>query len=126
MFEKLENLLPLSYSPYSHFRVSSIAIGEDNKEYMGVNIENASYGASICAERVAILKAISSGNKKIKALYILCDSPKISTCCFACRQMISEFMDKEAKVVCFNSQGEFDEYKVSDLCPHPFDKEDLI
>lgn len=64
MKEKLIKLLENSYSPYSHFRVAAIVVMQDGKEFNGVNVENASYGASICAERSAILSAISSGYKK--------------------------------------------------------------
>ena len=64
MYEKLLNLLNNSYCPYSNFRVSAIAIMNDLKEFSGVNVENASYGACICAERSAIVSAISNGYKK--------------------------------------------------------------
>ena len=71
MKEKLVSLLENSYSPYSKFRVSAIAVMNDGREFPGVNVENASYGASICAERSAILSAISNGYKKhdFKELY---------------------------------------------------------
>jgi cytidine deaminase len=96
MKEKLERLLENSYSPYSHFRVASIAVKKDGKEFNGVNVENAAYGSSICAERSAILAAISSGYKRydFKELYVMCDSEKIGTSCFACRQVISELFEK--------------------------------
>ncbi|MDE5538947.1 MAG: hypothetical protein K2J20_00470 [Bacilli bacterium] len=64
MREKLVKLLDNSYSPYSKFRVACIAVMKDGKEFPGVNVENASYGASICAERSAILSAISNGYKR--------------------------------------------------------------
>ena len=64
MKEQLINLLKNSYSPYSNFRVASIAVMKDGKQFKGVNVENASYGACICAERSAIVSAISNGYKK--------------------------------------------------------------
>ena len=64
MQEKLLRLLNNSYSPYSHFRVAAIVVTKDGQEFSGVNIENASYGATICAERVAITNAIANGVKK--------------------------------------------------------------
>ena len=72
MKTKLLELLENSYSPYSKFRVSSIVVTKDDKCYSGVNIENASYGATICAERVAILKAVSNGHRKgdLKKIYV--------------------------------------------------------
>ena len=65
MIEKLRKNLLKSYSPYSKYPVSAIVVCRDGKEYTGVNIENASYGATVCAERVAIFKAISEGHKKV-------------------------------------------------------------
>ncbi len=78
MKEKLIKLLSNSYSPYSKFRVASIAVMKDGKEFCGVNVENASYGASICAERNAINSAIAAGYKKydFESLYVMCDNQK--------------------------------------------------
>ena len=75
MKEKLIRLLDNSYSPYSHFRVAAILVCKDGREFNGVNVENASYGASICAERSAILSAVSSGYKnfdKMWGAYYIC------------------------------------------------------
>lgn len=128
MKEELLELGKNSYSPYSHFRVASIAIMKDGKKFKGVNVENASYGACVCAERNAIFSAITSGYKKgeFKELHIMClDSKQISTSCFACRQVISELFDKDAKVICYNNEGETKTFTVEELCPYPFDEEDL-
>lgn len=127
MKEKLVSLLGNSYSPYSKFRVSAIAVMNDGMEFSGVNVENASYGASICAERSAILSAISNGYKKhdFKELYVMCDNDKIGMPCFICRQVISELFDENAKVICMNPKGDALVLKVSDLCPFPFGEDDL-
>lgn len=128
MVEKLLKLAENSYSPYSHFRVAAIAIMNDGMEICGVNVENASYGASICAERSAIVSAISRGYKKndFKELHIMCaDSNKISTCCFLCRQLISEFFDKDSLITCYDKNGNTKTFKVSEICPYPFDEDDL-
>lgn len=127
MKDKLLKLLNNSYSPYSKFRVASIVVMKDGTEFNGVNVENASYGAAICAERSAIVSAISAGYKRydFKEIYVMCDSPKISSSCFICRQLIQEFFEKDSKVVFMNNKGESMEYKVSDICPVPFDSEDL-
>lgn len=128
MKEELLELGKNSYSPYSHFRVAAIAVMKDGNIFKGVNVENASYGACICAERSAILSAVSNGYKKgdFKELHVMClDSKSISTPCFMCRQVISELFDKESIVICYNSNGETKEYKVSELCPYPFDEDDL-
>lgn len=127
MKEKLLELLEKSYAPYSKFRVSAIVVTNDDKCYSGVNVENASYGATVCAERVAIFKAISNGYRKgdLKKLYVMVDSDKISSCCFMCRQVITEFFDKEATVILMNKHGEEKVLKVNALCPYPFDENDL-
>lgn len=127
MEESLKSLLRNSYSPYSGFKVASICLMKDGKSFGGVNVENASYGATICAERVAITNAIASGYKKgdFSKLYVMCDSEKVSSSCFLCRQVISEFYDKEAEVTFYSNDGDKETYLVKDLCPHPFGSSDL-
>lgn len=127
MKEKLINLLKNSYSPYSKFRVASIAVMKDGKEFCGVNVENASYGAAICAERSAIVSAISAGYKRydFEELYVMCDNDKIGMSCFMCRQVISEFFEPDKFVTAMNPNGEIVKLKVSELCPYPFSDEDL-
>lgn len=127
MVEKLQKLLNNSYSPYSHFRVACIVTLNDGEEIAGVNVENASYGATICAERSAIVGAISKGYKKgdFKSLDIMVDSEKVSTCCFMCRQVISEFLDDDAIITCYNNTGLSKSFTVKELCPYPFNEGDL-
>ena len=126
MKEKLIKLLNNSYSPYSKYRVSAICVMNDGKEFNGVNVENASYGATICAERSAILNAISNGYKKgdFKEIHIMADSNKLGSPCFICRQVISELFDKECKIIIY-SHLEQKEFKVNELCPYPFNEEML-
>lgn len=128
MKEKLIKLLDNSYSPYSNFRVSAIVVMNDGREFCGVNVENAAYGSSICAERSAILAAVSNGYKKadFKELYVMCDNEKIGMPCFACRQVIQEFFDEDCLVSCINPYGKSLVLKVKDLCPYPFSSEDLL
>ena len=127
MKEKLLKLLNNSYSPYSKYRVAAIALMKDGQEFTGVNIENASFGATICAERTAIFKAISEGYQKkdFKELYVMCDDEKIGTCCFICRQVITEFFEEDAVVTMMNPKGESLVLKVKELCPYPFNEENL-
>ncbi len=127
MKDKLLELLNKSYAPYSNFRVSAIVETTDNNIYTGVNIENASYGATVCAERVAIFKAVSEGYRKgdFKRLHVMVDSPKISSCCFMCRQVISEFFNNNTEIILYNNKGEYKTYTKEELCPLPFDSEDL-
>lgn len=127
MKEKLMRLLNNSYSPYSNFRVASIVVMKDGKEFNGVNVENASYGAGICAERSAILQAIANGYKKhdFEKLYVMCDNQKIGMSCMLCRQVILEFFEKDKLIISMNPAGEEEIHTVSELCPYPFDEEDL-
>lgn len=127
MKDRLLKLLKNSYSPYSKFRVSSIVVLKDGKSYGGVNIENSSYGATVCAERVAIFKAVSEGYRKgdFKKLYVMCDSHKISSSCFMCRQVICEFFKPDDEIIFMNNLGEEERHKVSEVCPYPFDNDDL-
>lgn len=125
--EKLIQLLNNSYSPYSKFRVSSICEMKDGKLFEGVNVENASYGATICAERVAILSATTKGYKKgdFHKLYVMTDNDKISTSCFMCRQVINEFFDTDNEIIFMNKLGDSKTVLVKDLCPFPFGEGDL-
>lgn len=127
MKEKLINLLNNSYSPYSKFRVAAIVVMKDGREFNGINVENASYGASICAERVAITSAIAAGYKKhdFDTMYVMCDSEKIGTCCFVCRQVISEFFDENCSITMMTPSGEELVKKISELCPYPFNEDNL-
>lgn len=127
MFEELEKLIKNSYAPYSNFRVSAIVVMRDKKTFSGVNIENSSYGASICAERVAISKAISLGYKKadFKEIHILTDSKSLGMPCFICRQVFVEFFSKDTKIFVYNHDGIKKEYLMEELCPLPFTNEDL-
>lgn len=127
MKEKLLELLQNSYSPYSKFRVASIVVMKDGTEFGGVNVENASYGAGVCAERSAILTAISHGYRPydFAQLYVMCDSDKISSSCFLCRQVISEFFETDREIILMNRSGEERHFLVSEFCPYPFSREDL-
>ena len=128
MKEKLLEIAKNSYSPYSHFRVSTILVMNDGREIPGVNVENAAYGSSICSERSAIVSAISMGYKKgdFKELHCMCaDSNRISTSCFGCRQVMSEFFPKDAPVYFYSNTGEVKKYTIAELCPYPFEEEDL-
>ena len=127
MKDKLLKLQQNSYSPYSNFKVSAIAVMKDGKEFNGVNVENAAYGASICAERSAILSAISNGYKKydFKEINVMTESDRIGTPCAECRQVISELLEKDKIIRCYKKDGEYKEFKVEELCPYPFGEEDL-
>ena len=106
------------YAPYSKFNVGAVALcGE--KIYIGCNIENASFGATICAERCAIFKAVSDGCTKIDKIVIVCSTHDFAYPCGICRQVMTEFMDENGIIVVTNDK-EIREYKLSDLMPESF------
>lgn len=111
-----------SYSPYSKFAVGSAVLCDDGTIFTGCNVENASYGLTICAERNAIGSMISSGKKNIQAIAIYSPFGDI-TPCGACRQFINEFGD-EIPVI-FQNQGKLIEMKSIELLPGSFKKTDL-
>ncbi len=127
MKEKLIKLLKNSYSPYSKFRVAAIVVMKDGTEFTGVNVENTSYGCCNCAERSAIFTAISNGYSKYDflKLYVMCDCSEIGSPCFICRQVISELFEKDKEIICINPDGLEKKFKVSELCPYPFDDNTL-
>ncbi len=127
MKEKLLELHKNSHSPYSNYAVSAVLVMDDGREFYGVNVENASYGAGICAERSAIVSAVSAGYKKgqFKELNVMVSSGEIGMPCFVCRQVITEFFEKDAIVRAWATIGEYVEHTVAEICPYPFDSEDL-
>ena len=126
MRNKLEKLLNNSYCKYSGYAVACICIMQDGKEICGVNVENASFGATICAERNAITTAISLGYHKgdFKELHVMVDSDKIGSPCFMCRQVITEFFNDDSCVYVY-SRNDMKRYSVRELCPHPFGEDNL-
>lgn len=127
MFEELKDNLKNSYSPYSNFKVSAIIVMDNGNKYSGVNVEVASFGGSICAERVAITKAVSSGEdlKTAKEIHILGSSNKITYPCFICRQSFVEFFPSDIEIFVYNLNGDRKKHSMDELCPYPFSEEDL-
>lgn len=127
MREELIKLLDKAYAPYSKFKVAAVIETADGKYIPGVNVENASYGAAICAERNAVTTAVAMGYRKgdFKKIYIMVSGDKLSMPCFICRQVIVEFFDKDSEIVLISKNGEEERHTVSELCPYPFDETDL-
>lgn len=114
-----------AYIPYSNFKVGAAVLFDSGKVYGGCNIENASFGATNCAERTAIFKGISEGEKEIKALAVVGDLNSYTYPCGICRQVIAEFGSMDVKVILAKNE---DDYIVKDLCevlPGAFTKKDL-
>ena len=117
----------VAYAPYSKFKVGAALLLDDNKIITGTNVENSSYGLTMCAERNALFTAIAQGYKKENILAILVVANTDGPCspCGACRQVISELMEKDADVILTNRKNDIKEFKVKDLLPFTFTKEDL-
>lgn len=98
---------------------------EDESIYGGCNIENASYGATNCAERTAIFKAISEGHKKIKAIAVIGSKENYTYPCGICRQVISEFADKNIKIIIAKSEKDYIVKTMEEIMPGAFTREDL-
>lgn len=120
-FNELKNLLENAYAPYSKFFVSAIAIPKENpsSSFLGVNVENTSFGATICGERSAISAMVTSGYRKIKELHLLTSSEKNTVFpCGICLQFISEFVTETSTFYIYNLNGEIDKLKFKDLMPY--------
>lgn len=126
MREKLQKILKNAYAPYSNYQVAALVITTDDNYFSGVNVENASYGATICAERNAINSAIAAGYGKgdFKKLYVMVASDNLAFPCNICRQVIVEFFDMNSKLILM-TQTQEKEYKMIDIIVHPFSVEDL-
>ena len=127
LYKEALSALDLSYSPYSKFKVSACLLTKDGKTFKGANIENASYPLSMCAERNAIYHAYMNGYKKedINAILILGDTKDVISPCGACRQVMSELLNKDTIIYLANLKGDIKEYKIDDLLPYSFKESDL-
>lgn len=113
-----------SYSPYSKFRVGAALLTDDDEIITGCNVENASYGLTICAERVAIFKAYSEGKRKFKAIAIASDDKNFCPPCGACRQIIWELCG-DIDVILIDGNKNTKTFKASEFLPFPFGDENL-
>lgn len=108
-----------AYAPYSGFRVGAALLTSQGEVFTGCNVENISYGATCCAERVAVFKAVSEGKMQFKALAIASDLDDMIYPCGICRQVIVEF--KIPVIIVSNPQGQYIKYDSHELLPHAFD-----
>ncbi|MEO1780751.1 MULTISPECIES: cytidine deaminase [Enterococcus] len=117
--------LDQAYVPYSHFPVGACLVTADGKTYQGVNIENASFGLTNCAERTAFFKAVSEGERNFQHLVVAGHTPEPISPCGACRQVMSEFCDPSMPVTLVGDEGVIKEMTVSQLLPYSFTDKDL-
>lgn len=126
LIEKAIEAREAAYTPYSNFKVGAAALTEDGTIYSGCNIENASYGATNCAERTAIFKAVSEGHKKIKAIAVIGDTKAYTYPCGICRQVMLEFAESgDIPVIIIKNKEEFITKTLDEIIPGSFTKRDL-
>jgi cytidine deaminase len=115
-----------AYAPYSGFRVGATVIAA-GQLYDGANVENASYGLAICAERAAVARAVVDGARVLELVVVASESSPPAAPCGMCRQTIAEFTEDPAslRIVCVNPQGERADYTLADLLPHGFTRAQL-
>ena len=109
-----------AYAPYSHFFVGAAIEDEDGRIHAGCNIENATYGLTVCAERVAVWKAMSEGARQFRRIAIAADAESLTPPCGACRQILWEFCG-DIEILLVNLRGASEALRLKDLLPRPFD-----
>ncbi len=120
-------VMDYSYSPYSNFKVGACLLTKDGRTFKGANIENSSYGLSMCAERNATFHAYCSGVKKeeIEAICIVAKCNRPVSPCGACRQVLSELLPTDAKIILANTDYQYFETTIEKLLPYYFTKDDM-
>lgn len=114
-----------AYAPYSGFAVGAALLADDGKVYSGCNVENASYGLTICAERSAVAQMAASGARRIVALAVVAEGARPVSPCGACRQVLAEFAGADTPVILANTDGNTMETTIEQLLPYAFDKGDF-
>jgi cytidine deaminase len=109
-----------AFAPYSKFHVGAALEDVDGRIHTGCNVENATYGLTVCAERVAVFKAISEGVRKFRRIAIAADTDTLTPPCGACRQILWEFCG-DVEIILVNPRGKTETYQLKDLFPKPFD-----
>lgn len=123
---EVNSFLNKAYVPYSKFQVAALLIDENNNKYIGVNVENASYGLTICAERNVITTAVTNGMKKIKLIVITGNTEEPISPCGMCRQFIREFSNEKTLIVLASSKtDDIIKMSVKELLPYSFGPEHL-
>ena len=131
LIERALEMVKAAYAPYSHFQVGAAVLAESGKVYGGANVENASYGATVCAERNAIAAAVNAGERKLTAIAICGGKDGVVTdyCppCGMCRQVMREFGDpKTFKVIVAKSTEDFKVFTLAELLPESFGPDHLV
>lgn len=107
-----------AYAPYSRFHVGAVLVGKDGRTFAGCNVENLSYGLTICAERNAVFAAVAEGCREFEKIVIAADTEVPASPCGACRQVLAEF-NPDLVVVLSNFRGQSETFRLSELLPRP-------
>ena len=121
MIEQAVTVLPFAYAPYSKFSVASCICTDKNNLYTGVNVENSSYGLTVCAETSAICNMVTAGEQRIKSIVVLAGTNLLCSPCGACRQRIHEFSTPETQVHLCNATTVLHTFSIDELLPLAFD-----
>ena len=124
LIAKAEHAREQALAPYSGFKVGAAIEAEGGLVYTGCNIENISYGLTVCAERVALWKALSEGVRNFKRIAVVTDAPILTFPCGACLQLLWEYCG-DILVILHSTQGIDEQHQLSELLPHPFDNRSL-
>ncbi len=108
-----------AYVPYSNYRVGAALLTVDGEIIAGCNVENATYGATCCAERSAVFSAVAQGHREFRAVAVATNGEDPGTPCGICRQVLAEF-GSDLEVLCFTPEGAEARYRLSELLPHAF------
>lgn len=126
LIEKALEARERAYCPYSKFKVGAAVLFEDGIVYTGCNVENASFGATNCAERTAIFNAVEKGNRSLKAIALVGDVNKYTYPCGICRQVIAEFAESpQIKIYIVKNQNDYLELTLEEILPGAFTVKDL-
>jgi len=107
-----------AYAPYSKFQVGAVLVGKDGRTFAGCNVENISFGLTICAERNAVFAAVAAGCREFARIVIVADTEVPASPCGACRQVLAEF-NPDLEVVLTNFRGQSETFRLSELLPRP-------
>ena len=119
-----EAVLARAHAPYSRLHVAAAVLDRSGRVFTGVNVENASFGLTVCAERNAIAAAVAAGARELRAVVVISSAEQAITPCGACRQVLLE-LAKDAEVRCYGGDGSAIALKVRELLPHAFGAADV-
>ena len=119
LYRQAVGAMPMAYAPFSKFKVGAALLSKEGEFYTGVNVENSSFGATICAERTAFVKAISEGCREFEAIAIV-SSEGEAWPCGICRQFMKEFCDEEFKIITGDDEDSLKVYTMEEILPEGF------